>query len=52
MPAMEGIPVIVISALDPKPQEEKLAASGAHAYVQKPFDHEQLLAEIDKALAS
>jgi CheY-like chemotaxis protein len=52
MPAMEGIPVIVVSALDPKLQEDKLAASGAYAYVQKPFDHEELLAEIERALGS
>lgn len=52
MPAMEGIPVIVVSALDPSHQEDKLAASGADAYVQKPFDHEELLAEIDRALGA
>jgi DNA-binding response OmpR family regulator len=52
MPAMEGIPVIVVSALDPTLQEDKLAASGADAYVQKPFDHEELLAEIDRALGA
>ena len=51
MPAMEGIPVIVISALDPTLQEDKLAASSADAYLQKPFDHEELLAAIDRALA-
>ena len=50
MPAMEGIPVIVVSALDPSRQEDKLAASGADAYVQKPFDHEELQAVIDRAL--
>ena len=52
MPAMEGIPVIVLSALDPKLQQEKLAASGAHSYVQKPFDHEELAAEIQRALGA
>jgi DNA-binding response OmpR family regulator len=52
MPAMEGIPVIVVSALDPTLQEDKLATSGADAYVQKPFDHEELLAEIDRALGA
>jgi CheY-like chemotaxis protein len=52
MPAMEGIPVIVVSALDPSLQEERLAASGADSYVQKPFDHEELLAAIQRALGA
>jgi CheY-like chemotaxis protein len=52
MPALEGIPVIVVSALDPDTQEEKLAASGADAYFRKPFDHEELLAAVDRALGA
>jgi CheY-like chemotaxis protein len=50
MPALEGIPVIVISALDPRSQEEKFDSSGADAYFHKPFDTEELLAAVQRAL--
>jgi CheY-like chemotaxis protein len=50
MPALEGIPVIVVSALDPRTQEPKLSESGADAYFQKPYDHEELVAAIQRAL--
>lgn len=52
MPALEGIPVIVLSALDPKTQEAKLAESGADAFFQKPFDHDELMGAIERALGS
>jgi CheY-like chemotaxis protein len=52
MPALEGIPVIVLSALDPKTQETKLADSGVEAFFQKPFDHEELMVAIERALGS
>jgi CheY-like chemotaxis protein len=52
MPAMEGIPVIVISALDPATQERRLSESGADAYFQKPYDHEELVAAIQRALGA
>jgi two-component system, cell cycle response regulator len=48
--ALEGIPVIVVSARDPKPEEERLLASAAAAFFQKPIDHERLLAAIARAL--
>jgi CheY-like chemotaxis protein len=52
MPALEGIPVIVLSALDPKTQETKLAGTGAEAFFQKPFDHDELMVAIERALGS
>jgi DNA-binding response OmpR family regulator len=52
MPALEGVPVIVVSARDPQTEEERLAQSGADAYFRKPFDHEELLAAIARALGS
>jgi CheY-like chemotaxis protein len=50
MPAMKGIPAIVISALDPATQERMLSESGADAYFQKPYDHDELVAAIQRAL--
>jgi CheY-like chemotaxis protein len=52
MPALEGIPVIVVSARDPQTEEERLAESGAEAFFRKPFDHEELLAAIARALGA
>jgi CheY-like chemotaxis protein len=52
MPALEGIPVIVLSALDPKTQETKLAGGGAEAFFQKPFDHDELMVAIEQALGA
>jgi DNA-binding response OmpR family regulator len=50
MPALEGIPVIVVSARDPQTEEERLAQSGADAFFRKPFDYDQLLTAISRAL--
>jgi CheY-like chemotaxis protein len=50
MPALEGIPVIVVSARNPQAEEERLAQSGADAFFRKPFDYEELLAAITGAL--
>ena len=50
MPALEGIPVIVVSARDPQTEEERLAHSGADAFFRKPFDYDELLAAISRAL--
>jgi CheY-like chemotaxis protein len=52
MPALEGTPVIIVSARDPIAEEERLAASGADAFFRKPFDHEELLAAIARALGA
>jgi CheY-like chemotaxis protein len=52
MPALEGIPVIVVSARDPQTEQERLAKSGADAFFRKPFDYDQLLTAISQALGT
>jgi DNA-binding response OmpR family regulator len=52
MPALEGVPVIVVSALDPQSEEERLLQSGADAFLRKPFDYEELLTAIGRALGT
>jgi DNA-binding response OmpR family regulator len=52
MPALEGIPVIVVSARDPLSEEERFAQSGADAFFRKPFDHEELVNAIERALGA
>jgi DNA-binding response OmpR family regulator len=50
MPALEGIPVIIITARDLSMEKESLEQTGAHAFFQKPFDHDELVAAIRSAL--
>jgi CheY-like chemotaxis protein len=50
MPALEGIPIIIVTARDVRSEREQLKQAGADAVFQKPFDHEQLLAAIESAL--
>ena len=38
MPALEGIPVIIVTARDLSLEKESLEQTGAHAFFQKPFD--------------
>lgn len=45
-----AIPVIVLSAMEPGENVERMRAAGAVAYFQKPANNELLLAEIRKAL--
>ena len=52
MPALEGVPVIVVSARDPQTEEERMAESGADAYFRKPFDHEELLHAVRAVLGA
>jgi CheY-like chemotaxis protein len=52
MPALEGTPVIIVSALDPLAEEPRFVDAGADAFFRKPFDHEQLLTAIARALGS
>ena len=49
-PALEHIPVIIVSAREPSSTEARATAAGAHAYVQKPIDNERLVAVVRKAL--
>jgi CheY-like chemotaxis protein len=50
MPALEGIPIIIVTARDVRSEREQLKQAGADAVFQKPFDHQQLLAAIESAL--
>lgn len=50
MPALEGIPVIVVTARDVRAEQERIAHAGAEAVFQKPFDHGRLLDAIRTAL--
>jgi DNA-binding response OmpR family regulator len=52
MPALEGVPVIVVSARDPQTEQERLAESGADAFFRKPFDYEELLQAVGRALGT
>jgi DNA-binding response OmpR family regulator len=44
------IPVIVVSASDPKTNEKRALDAGADAFFQKPVDNEQLMKAIQRAL--
>jgi len=50
MPALEGIPIIIITARDLSLERESLAALGVHAMFQKPFDYDALLPAIRSGL--
>jgi DNA-binding response OmpR family regulator len=50
MPALEGVPVIVISARDPSTERERAWDAGVDAFFRKPFDYADLLLAIRKAL--
>jgi DNA-binding response OmpR family regulator len=43
-------PVIVVSARDPKANEDRALKAGAEAFFQKPVDNEQLVEAIARAL--
>jgi DNA-binding response OmpR family regulator len=45
-----GVPIIVVSAREPHPYEDKAVAAGALCYFQKPVDIDGLLVAIAKAL--
>jgi CheY-like chemotaxis protein len=43
-------PVIVVSARDPKANEQRALAAGAEAFFQKPVDNDELMKAIQRAL--
>jgi two-component system KDP operon response regulator KdpE len=43
-------PIIVITGRDPSTTKERALQAGAVAFLQKPFDNDELLAAIQKAL--
>jgi DNA-binding response OmpR family regulator len=45
-----AIPVIMLTALGQSAEKEKGYSSGAYAYIFKPFDDEELLNSIERAL--
>jgi DNA-binding response OmpR family regulator len=52
MPALEGTPIIIVSARNPLAEEQRFISSGADAFFRKPFDYEELLTAISRALGS
>ena len=52
MPALEGTPIIIVTARDPLAEEQRFISSGADAFFRKPFDYEELLGAISRALGS
>lgn len=50
IPALEGIPIIIVTARDIRAEQERIAHAGADSVFQKPFDHEALLVAIRNAL--
>ena len=50
MPALEGIPVIIITARDLSLERDSLAQTGVFARFQKPFDYDALLAAVRSGL--
>jgi CheY-like chemotaxis protein len=51
-PAVRDTPVIVLSADATPGQVRRLIASGAAAYLTKPFDIQEVLAVVDQTLLS
>ena len=49
-PALESIPVIVVSAREPETTEARATEAGARAFLQKPIDMDALLAAVRGAL--
>ena len=49
-PSLAMIPVIVVSALDLRPNKERAIKAGAKAYLQKPVDNAEFLIIIRQAL--
>jgi two-component system, OmpR family, phosphate regulon response regulator PhoB len=50
MPALEGVPVIVISAREPVIERDRAGDSGVDAFFRKPFDYGELVSAIHRAL--
>jgi DNA-binding response OmpR family regulator len=50
VPSLAGVPVIVVSGRKIAENRERIAASGAKAFLQKPVDNNVLLAVIRRAL--
>ena len=44
------VPIIVVSARDPLMNESRALEAGAEIFLQKPFENEEFLAAVDRAL--
>jgi CheY-like chemotaxis protein len=51
-PALQSIPIVVISARTAPETRERAVAAGAAAFIDKPFSAEALLATVEQALES
>jgi two-component system KDP operon response regulator KdpE len=49
--SLAGTPVIVVSARDPKTNQQRALDAGAKAFFQKPVDNDQLMSAIRSALS-
>lgn len=52
VPELEGIPVIVLSALPAAERKEGILRAGAVAYIQKPFDRADLVQKVKGVLGA
>jgi DNA-binding response OmpR family regulator len=50
IPSLAVIPIVVVSALDVRENQERAIKAGARAFLHKPVDNVELLAVIRKAL--
>ncbi len=49
---LSGIPVLIVSAEDPQTAEARTRESGAAAFLQKPVDHDALIAAVQHAVGT
>jgi CheY-like chemotaxis protein len=47
--SLGGIPVIIVTAEDPQVAEGRTIEAGAVAFLQKPVDHDKLIAAVQQA---
>ena len=50
MPALEGVPIIVISARDPATERDRAWEAGVDAFFRKPFEYTEPVSAIRKVL--
>jgi DNA-binding response OmpR family regulator len=50
MQPLASIPIIILTAMDPSSSKERALNAGAKFFFQKPFDNDELLAAIRKAM--
>jgi len=50
MPALEGVPIIVVSARDPATERDRAWEAGVDAFFRKPFEYAELVSAVRKVL--